>query len=177
MKKQAFTLSEVLLVLGIIGVIAAVTIPTVTSSNQNKKYTALTRKAQTTLQGAIDNKLAYTLGRPAGNTLFAWLTAGEENGHDTIKFIKKNGEIITTPDGMVFYADGAHVTDGRLKYQGNVYVDLNGAGGPTETTVDNGTILKNAANSAVNFDVVSFEITKDGDVKVTNAKARKYLEM
>ena len=179
MKKQAFTLSEVLLVVGIIGVIASVTIPAVTTSNQNKKFSALTRKAQSTLQGAIDNKMAYTIKRPNsaeyGNRLFAWLVADEQFNWDTIKFVDRNAETISTPDGMVFYADGGEA-GGKLKYSGTVYVDLNGAEDPTKTTINNGDNLDNAADDARNFDVISFNISPNGDVTTNNTKAKKYLE-
>ena len=55
--KKAFTLAEVLLVLAIIGVIAALTVPNLVTSNMDKKYVALAKKAQTTLQQAIDTKM------------------------------------------------------------------------------------------------------------------------
>ncbi len=181
MKKQAFTLAEVLLVLGIIGVIASVTIPTVTTSNQNKKFAALTRKAQSTLQGAIDNKMAYVLlKRPEGDNLMTWLTSDANFGHDTIKYVAKDGEVLTTPDGMVFFADRTSPsTSGKLKYAGKVYVDLNGAEGPTKTTIDNGESLSEVAENIANFDVVYFDISRDGDVQINNAntKVKQYLEM
>ena len=179
MKKQAFTLAEVLLVVGIIGVIAAVTIPAVTTSNQNKKFTALTKKAQATLQGAIDNKMGYTLSRP-GNFLFRWLVDGEEVNHNTIKFVERDdaNEILTTPDGMVFLADGNRVGNGRLRYEGKVFVDLNGAEGPSRTTVDNVDNMDDAGvDDANNFDIVVFEITRNGDVIAEHEKTRQYLEL
>ena len=59
-KKSAFTLAEVLLVLAIIGVIAAVTIPAIMQQSSEKKFSALAKKAQSTLQNAINLKLATT---------------------------------------------------------------------------------------------------------------------
>ncbi len=179
MKKQAFTIAEVMLTVAVIGIVAAVTTPAITTSNQNKKFNALAKKAQATLQIAIDNKMSYTLSRPSGDSLFDWLIAGSEFGHDTIKFVgkPKNIEVITTPDGMVYYARRTGGGDGKLKYTGEVYVDLNGSDGPTHTTVDNGTNIRSVANSVVNFDVITFEVTRDGDVTPANAKARKYLDL
>ena len=176
MKKQAFTISEVLLTVAIIGIIAAVATPTVTVSNQNKKYNALAKKAQSTLQGAIDNKIAYTLSRPTSNNLFTWLVAGSVYCHDTIKYVQKNGEIITTPDGMVYYANGVNA-DGKLKYSGKVYIDLNGSDGPTQTTVNNGTNMTTVENNENNFDVIVFDISSDGNVEVTNTKTKRYLDL
>lgn len=176
MKKHAFTISEVLLTVAIIGIIAAVATPTVTVSNQNKKYSALAKKAQSTLQGAIDNKVAYTLSRPSGNSLFTWLVSGSEYSHDTIKFVQKNVEVITTPDGMVYYADGTS-SGGKLRYTGRVYIDLNGSDGPTQSTVNNGANMTTVENNADNFDVIVFDISNDGNVEVTNAKAKQYLDL
>ena len=104
--------------------------------------------------------------------------ADEQFNWDTIKFVDfpNNSETLSTPDGMVFFADGGGA-GGKLKYSGRVYVDLNGADGPTITTVNNGINLINLANNAANFDVIFFDVTRDGTVQVTNAKARQYLEM
>ena len=61
MKKSGFTLSEVLLTLGIIGVVAAMTVPSLMNSTEDKKLAAAAKKAYNTLQNAITlNKLKQT---------------------------------------------------------------------------------------------------------------------
>lgn len=53
MKKQAFTLAEVLVTLGIIGVIAAFTLPSVITSTREKTATAQLKKTYSALQQAF----------------------------------------------------------------------------------------------------------------------------
>ena len=52
-KKTAFTLAETLIVMGIIGVVAALTIPSLTNSTNNKDIVAKVRKAHTNLEDAF----------------------------------------------------------------------------------------------------------------------------
>lgn len=54
MKKNAFTLAEVLLTLVIIGVIAAITIPTLTMNTKNNEHVAGCLKAYSSLSQAVD---------------------------------------------------------------------------------------------------------------------------
>ena len=52
--KKAFTLAEVLSALAIVGVIVAVTVPTLQAGFLDRKYKSLAKKAHLTLQQAID---------------------------------------------------------------------------------------------------------------------------
>ncbi len=52
MKKKAFTLAEVLITLGIIGVVAAVTVPTLITNYQNKQHLVRFQKSYSTLSQA-----------------------------------------------------------------------------------------------------------------------------
>ncbi len=53
--RTAFTLSEVLITLGIIGVVAALTIPSIMKNYRNKLYTAQLKKTYVQLEDAISN--------------------------------------------------------------------------------------------------------------------------
>ena len=53
MKLKAFTLAEVMIVLGILGVIATVTIPTINARTEEARFIAQLHKAENTLQNAI----------------------------------------------------------------------------------------------------------------------------
>lgn len=178
MKIKAFTLAEVLLTLSIIGVVAAVTIPTLTTSNQNKKFLALTKKALVTLQGATDAKIALTstVPRDGNRSLFGWLSdegAGDEETLKTV-YVDSENDVAITPDGMAFQAIiGRDGPDTRFKNSGVVYVDLNGAEGPTETTRNNATNLQDA--HATGFDVVRFRVDKQGTFTADCDKAKQYL--
>ena len=74
MKKFAFTLSEVLLTLSIIGVVSAMTVPSLMTSIEDRELQAQAKKAYNTLQSAISMKYALTRQTPAdaeGGTLFS----------------------------------------------------------------------------------------------------------
>ncbi len=180
MKTKAYTLAEVLSTLAIIGVIAAITIPTLSTSNDDKRYLALTKKALFTLQGATDAKIALTSTVPRNNKLFEWLTSEEARDEDTIKTVQEDfdgsNDAIITPDGMAFQAVISNIgvpSDTRFKNEGFVYVDLNGAEGPTETTKDNFTELD--AAHATGFDVVRYRVDSQGTFTADCAKAKQYL--
>lgn len=194
MKIKAFTLSEVLLTLAIIGVITAVTIPALTSSNNDKKYMALTKKALVTLQGATDAKIALTSTVPRGfhRSLFGWLAdEGDSGDEDTLKTIHSSeiNDIAITPDGMVLQAainNGDPNT--RFKNEGFVYVDLNGAEGPTETVWIPAGANEGNINSLINqyddddynqFDLVRFWVDEQGTFVANDdcEKARYYLKL
>lgn len=175
-KKQAFTLAEVLLVLAIIGVIAAVTIPAVMQQSSEKKFAALAKKMQSTLQNAIDLKIATVPIGPGdmGVGLFQWLIDGEEDGTNTLKVAKvnsnTNASVIQTTDGMIFYVtvgatcSTASTPTKKLGCRSSVYVDLNGSEGPTKTTVDNLADLK-TTDTGKAYDVIYVNVTEEGYIK------------
>lgn len=167
-KHKAFTLAEVLLVLAIIGVIAAVTIPATMQQSAEKKYAALAKKAVSTIQNAIDLKLTYVPTKPTahGNNLFTWLTSGEEFGYSTLKVTEQNGTAVQTPDGMVFYNWSVNTdSDAKLGIVASIHVDLNGAEGPTKTTIDTaaGAIQATQWDTRA-YDVIRLELTKEGAI-------------
>ena len=54
LKKSAFTLAEVLITLGIIGVIAAITIPTIVNHYKEKVTITKLKKLNSTFQNAVN---------------------------------------------------------------------------------------------------------------------------
>ena len=82
-KKSAFTLAEVLITLGIIGVVAAMTIPTLVANYQEKQTVSKLIKAY----AAITN--AYTMAKAENGDLNTWGFAGsagfvpDEDGNNT----------------------------------------------------------------------------------------------
>ena len=86
-RKQGFTLAEVLITLGIIGVVAAMTMPTLMNSTQGAQYKAAYKKALSaisqgvTLNVALDGgSFADTVAGDAGKT-------DKKNGADTVASI------------------------------------------------------------------------------------------
>ncbi len=173
-KKQAFTLAEVLLVLAIIGVIAAVTIPAIMQQSSEKKFATLAKKAQSTLQNAIDLKIATVPIGPGdmGTNIFGWLLDGEDDGTNTLKAAKtsSNSRTIQTPDGMIFYDNTGTCSTSSTKTNllgcsFEIRLDLNGSEGPTKTTVENAsTTLYAARRDKKAYDEIFFRILQEGKV-------------
>ena len=74
MKKKAFTLAEVLITLAIIGVVAAIAIPSVISNTQQQEFKTGLRKAVSVLNSAITMNIAIDGESPYDNAnLFGYL--------------------------------------------------------------------------------------------------------
>lgn len=78
--KHAFTLAEVLITLGIIGVVAAMTLPTVITNTRNKEFETGLKKGYTVLQQALDMYQADN-----GERLKAHDNIGNDKLKDAIK--------------------------------------------------------------------------------------------
>ena len=115
--KKAFTLAEVLITLAIIGVVAALTIPSVISNSQQQEFKTGLRKAVSVLNSAITMNMAIDGESPYDNAnLFGYLMKHMAVMESTTDLSKKfpvrvngnqgNGKIINaafyTTDGMRF---------------------------------------------------------------------------
>ena len=115
--KKAFTLAEVLITLAIIGVVAALTIPSVISNSQQQEFKTGLRKAVSVLNSAITMNMAIDGETPYDNAnLFGYLMKHMAVMESTTDLSKKfsvrvngnqgNGKIINaafyTTDGMRF---------------------------------------------------------------------------
>ena len=75
MKKRGFTLAEVLITLAIIGVVAAISIPSVISNSQQQEFKTGLRKAVSVLNSAITMNMAIDGESPYDNAnLYGYLT-------------------------------------------------------------------------------------------------------
>ena len=167
-RTSAFTLAEILITLGIIGVVSILTIPTLMADSRNKTYEAQLHKVYNELSQAAlryqTEKNALTLKEAGLSTQAAFETFMTKyfNVIQTCdgttpcvagSYRKLDGTAITMPDGSTtFYslASGASicpriVADANYSY---FIVDVNGAKGPnilgkdlfTLYLYDNGTI-------------------------------------
>ena len=135
-KKSGFTLAEVLVTLMIIGVIAAMTIPSLMQNTAQQEYKAGFKKAVSMLNQAVT--LNYALdGEDAtnfqGSKMFHMLTK-RLNVMSTV-----GSNIIYTADGMRITVKGDTkncVTDNNAidGYCSVVEVDVNGPKGPNKAT-------------------------------------------
>lgn len=144
-KKSGFTLAEVLVTLMIIGVIAAMTIPSLMQSTAQQEYKAAYKKAVSMINQAVT--LNYALdGRDATDypqsSFFSLLT-------QRLNVMSTNGTNyeLYTADGMWFQASGTTYEGLQPKSDCNandqatsgnvcsmVTVDVNGAKGPNKPT-------------------------------------------
>ena len=191
-KKTAFTLAEVLLVLAIIGVIAAVTIPGIMQQSSEKKFAALAKKTVSTLQNAIDLKLATV---PVGPTelnmnILEWLLDGEDDGTNTLKSVKVNASrtAIQTPDGVIVYwrsgkCTGTPTAANPLGCSGAFQFDLNGSDPPTRATLENVNLISQQASNTKGYDQIYLNLNADGRIRIfsnnpgiaEDKRAKKYL--
>ena len=155
MKKFGFTLAEVLITLVIIGVIAAMTIPTLMNNTNQQEFRVGLKKAISALNQAMS--LNYALeGTTVGDTgltdstnvrdnlfkkrmsVVSTATAGNAFATPDSLTVDNNG-IFYTADGMRFDITGmtgskiGTVGDGE-NYYGYIIVDVNGEKGPNVAT-------------------------------------------
>ena len=150
-RKIAFTLAEVLITLGIIGVVAAMTIPTLVANYQKKETVTALKKAYSQLSQAVKmselengDKEYWNYDLPAETFMNTYLKpflkdVEQTNGFDIHKTINykylngdritessvndKNNSVIKLSDGTIIFVDGW--SSGENIYRG-ILVDTNG---------------------------------------------------
>jgi len=149
-RKRGFTLAEVLITLGIIGVVAAMTIPTLMANNQKTQYVSALKKAYTTWNQVLV-KMAADEGSPGDlskSGLFAAGTTDATFGEEVVKYfnvvkICRSGESGCIKYNSMMY-DGStpagfseDTTDFRfITADGVSYVVSNYAGGAPNCAMD-----------------------------------------
>lgn len=156
MRKVAFTLSEVLITLVIIGIIAAITIPTLMNNTNGQEYRSALKKAISQLNQALVLNYALT-GLSSHDYTSAELIVNEIfskrmnviDGESQFTSSDCDGTVFTTDDGMIFcvnnyssaYSDVKGVScdiynmtpcvqsDGP-----NLWIDVNGVRKPNRAT-------------------------------------------
>lgn len=145
MKRKAFTLAEVLITLGIIGVVAALTIPALMQSTNSRDVVAKVKKANNTIANAINLGAAHE-----GLTSDTYYKG--DDGHLYFKSFIKNTNVVKTPEGYEDtdeYYEGLtwkdqpfYLADGT-KWSINTYgsetvftIDINGDKGPNKAGND-----------------------------------------
>lgn len=172
--KSAFTLAETLLTLGIIGVIAAMTMPGLQQHSQMQANAALVKKAYSTLSNAtkllkLENgpvrmwdlsskteiiklyreKMSFMVEPPEAYPVK--FLNGNDRSAEGDMFAEKNGFVTT--DGMLWYIESTSATcsmtsDNMKNACIDIGVDVNGQKGP----------------NVVGKDIFAFYVTNDGSV-------------
>lgn len=129
MKKNAFTLAEVLITLGIIGIVAAMTLPTLVGNYQKKQMVTQLKKAYSELNQAVklseveNGEIKYWDFSMSGKDFFdTYLTQYMKTGVHKVGDIRGNGityyQISGLPEGsLIGMRDSAYVIDVLSGYQ------------------------------------------------------------
>ena len=157
--KKGFTLAEVLITLVIIGVIAAMTIPTLMNSTNQQEFRTGIKKAISTLNQAMS--LNYALeGKQVGDAdlntgasvvdnLFKKRMSVISTATSGAAFAVGDSGVTATDNSNIFYtADGMRIavtasgtavgydTDADEYYYGYMVIDVNGEKGPNTMTTE-----------------------------------------
>ena len=111
MKNCAFTLAEVLITLAIIGVVAAMAIPSVISNAQQQEFKTGLRKAVSVLNSAITMNIALDGESPYDN-------------HDLFRYLQRHMSVMKSTTALswvsrVYLPDGKFLTINNSDTQGN----------------------------------------------------------
>lgn len=124
LKKGAFTLAEVLITLGIIGVVAAMTIPTLIANTNSAKFTSQFAKSLSTLnQAGLMSKAQYDFDYSGADNVCSTTTGGAENPEDVMTFCAllngtlSGGSFIGSPKKL--YRPDSSTKDGKVAYSIN----------------------------------------------------------
>ena len=164
--KSAFTLAETLIVIGIIGVVAALTLPNLNHATGDKETVTKVKKIYASLNEAFDRAQAVY------GPVTEWNKSGNGNdisADDSKRFCKRILEFLKISkqgsegdDGRLYnivLADGVEISDifmeydsnsthyPNLKYYGEIYVDLDGS--------------KKGKNKN-GYDIFGFDVTSGG---------------
>ena len=127
---KAFTLAEVLVTLGIIGVVSAMTVPTLMQNYQKKSYVTQLHKVYSEVSQGL---VIYQTERNAVNLK----EAGINSKDSAVNFLKSVFKVVTdcgednepcfAPDGEYRKIDGTVITDSRCESHHPCYTLANGA--------------------------------------------------
>lgn len=177
---KGFTLAEVLITLGIIGVVAALAIPELIHSTGGKEYEVAANKALTTINNAIEARIGidgelFDEGFLPANDFYSYLMRPPRNGAILTTTVcgplnGNNPTWCTLKDGMImrFSGYGSSGTNGYTAF----IIDTNGARGPSASGLTDNTnahLCKMTGNITGSLDGISLgSITSREAIPRTN---------
>ena len=155
--KKAFSLSELLLALGIVAIISSLMITTVIPKGDEKKYATLANKAFLTLEEAYGVQIMNDSGRiePAYNVL-DWMVEG-----GALPVYDSDENVAQLPNGMIIYNVG-----------NTLWVDIDGVEGKTKSTLNISDAPTSCAADILKFKINGSSITPDYNC----GSAKEYFE-
>lgn len=135
MKKRGFTLAEILVSLGIIGVVAATVLPTLVTSHKTQVYEATRKSAESTLENAFSAMMAAEMAEDLSFTkIWAESASLETNLKEYMKATTATSDIT---DGTGFkLKSGAVISIKTSSSGGDVRIDTNGTEKPNKKDID-----------------------------------------
>lgn len=188
--KKGFTLAEVLITLVVIGIIAAITIPTMMNSKNNEELRAGLLKAQSTLAGALEKyyiqngeriKPEELLGasnvKPFKNKIIPYIAIAKEcddgnavTGNLSKACVPNNAQIYKTYNNKN-WIDHYYIDDGQFVMNNGMTVLIENNNSLFISVDVNG--FKKKPNKA-GHDLFSFEINSSGNLVPMGAKGTKF---
>lgn len=143
--KKGFTLAEVLITLGIIGVVAALTIPTLSVSTKQESFNAMHKVCTSDLENAFTTMMASEGAADLNETvafsenkiidnLTKYIKISKDSSNSN-KCIMKNGAIVTFSDAK----DLVNLEGETIKAEDmvqEIYIDINGTDKPNAEDID-----------------------------------------
>lgn len=202
MKIKAFTLSEVMITIGVLGVLAAMLIPTLTKHTPSQRK-MLFKKAYSSLEKAVgelaNDEANYpssemgTIGSvsvqkafnntstsgtivPSSNDKFCYLLSDLMNTVGTINCPTSGSMTFKTTDGIIWnlYYGGTHFPLSLTDYSTRVVVDVNGDAQPNCGDTAGGHITTACTGNDIS-DQYEIGIRFDGKIKVISTDAETIL--
>jgi prepilin-type N-terminal cleavage/methylation domain-containing protein len=150
-KKFGFTLAEVLITLGIIGVVAAMTIPTLMQKTNDAELKSGFKKMISVINQGIS--MNYALDGVDFSNISGLGTVNDTEGTSWLGFLYNRLNVVgsSTTDNngytTVYFSDGSAIlltsnpgtNCGRIE-ECAVIIDVNGKKGPNDITVNSGTL-------------------------------------
>jgi prepilin-type N-terminal cleavage/methylation domain-containing protein len=141
MKKNGFTLAEVLVVLGVIGVVAALTLPTLMSNTQESQVGPKLAKAVSMFEQANESLLAqYDVDALGDTGLMTSTSAYGSELSNYLKIVNDSGSTYLSKDGMSYTLTISSNTAGNdtphKQKIGSVVIDINGNDSPNTSGGD-----------------------------------------
>ena len=155
-KGNAFTLSEVLITIVIIGIIAAITVPTIMNNTKKHEYRTALKKAISVTSNAMSRHFAMTgltaTDYTSSEEIVDEIFKSQTNTMDTdVEFTSEicSGAVFATTDGMIFCvnnftSESQDVQTGKCNYlntipcvesdAANLWIDVNGERKPNKIT-------------------------------------------
>ncbi len=145
-KKLGFTLAEVLITLGIIGVVAAMTIPTLMQKTNDSEIKSSYKKMMSVLNQAIS--MNFALDGVDFSTISAGGSSNDSTGTSWLGFIYNRMNVVGQDGNTVYFNDGTSMTVDTTQSNCTeadpceATIDVNGKKGPN-TVGDDSSLYNN----------------------------------